>query len=233
MPFAVFISTKYIGHSEGLRLSYYYVQAAIFYTEHKSINLPSIRKSFEISNEQTRIPVINKVLEIIKTVPQKLVDQIIEDIIRLLPNDRWLELNSIFSSFEMMSWDEVKKLHDSGVIIGSHCHDHAVLHSRQSEEEIDFQLKTSKDLIEKHLGACRYFAYPNGRKTDISRPSLMGVKRNKYFLGLTTVPGEVEHSVNQFIIPRIFPRNDIDNFKYALNTNFRNKSNYYKWCSEF
>ncbi len=232
MPFTVFVSTRHIDHSDGLRLPYYYVQAAIFYTEQKSMDVPSIKKSFDISNQQMRISVINKVLETIKIIPQKLVSQIVEDIIRLLPDDRWLELNSLYSSDEMMSWDEVRKLHDSGVRIGSHCHDHAILHSKQSEDEIDYQLRTSKDLIEKYLGECRYFAYPNGRMSDISSHALMSVKKSKYLLGFTTVSGEiVKDKFNPLLLPRIYPRREMDSFEFALNTSFCKNYDYYKQLS--
>ena len=108
-----------------------------------------------------------------------------------------------------------------------------ILHSGQSDDEIDDQLKNSKDLIEKNLGECKYFSYPNGRIKDISHGALMSVKKNKYHLGLTTVPGDVENRVNPFIIPRLFPHNDIESFKFTLNTSFRHNDKYYRWCSSF
>ncbi len=233
MPLTVFISTKFINSNDDLRLPYYYVRVAIFYAEQNIIEIPSIKKKYDIDMPERRISVINEVLNIIKTVPQKLVSQIVDDLMGLLPGDRWLELNALFSSDEIMNWDDVKKLNDSGVTIGSHCHDHAVLHSDQSDAETDYQLKNSKELIEKHLGACRYFSYPNGRKADISHFSIRSVKKNNYSLGFTTAPGEVENRVNPFIIPRLFPHKDMERFRFMLNTSFRHNVNYYKWSSSF
>lgn len=234
MPLTVFVSTRYINSSDDLRLPYYYLRAAIFYTEKKSMYIPSIKMNIDISSKEKRISVIKNISEILKTVPQKTVNQIVDDLIKLLSHDRWSELNNLFSSDEIMNWDEVKKLHDSGVTIGAHCHDHAILHSNQSKAEIDYQLITSKDLIEKHLGECKYFSYPNGRMSDITLDSIMSVKSNKYLLGFTTVPGEIENDeMNRFVLPRIFPRKDLDGFKFILNTCFRYNSNYYKWCSNF
>ncbi len=233
MPFTIFISTRFINSVDDVRLPYYYIRTAICYAGQKYIEIPSIKRKYDISTQQKRISVLNTVLEIIKTVPQKPVSQIINDVIKILPGERWLELNSLFCSDELMNWDEVKKLHDSGVTIGSHCHDHVILHSGQSDDEIDGQLKNSKDLIEKYLGECRYFTYPNGRIKDISRYALLSVKKNKYHLGFTTVPGEVENRVNPFIIPRLFPNNDMVSFKYILNTAFRHNRSYNKWCSTF
>lgn len=234
MPFSVFISTRHINNSGDFRLPYYYVQTAISYTEDNSVDLQSIGRSFDIRNKELRISVIKKVLEILKTTPQNLADRIVEDIIRLLPDDRWSELNDLFSSDKLMSWGEVKELHESGVTVGSHCHDHAILHSKQSKDEIDTQLRTSKDLIEKYLGVCRYFAYPNGRMSDISLHALESVMRNKYLLGFTTVTGEiVKGKCHPLLLPRVFPRIEIDSFKYALNTSFSNNGKYYEGVKDY
>ena len=232
MPFAVFISTRYIDCNEDLRLPYYYLQAAIYYTKQKIVDISSIKMKFDVMTEQMRLTVIRRLLHIIKTVPSKLVGEIVDDLIRLLPEDRWLELNALFSSDELMNWDEVKKLHDSGVVIGAHCHDHAILHSNQSDAEIEFQLQNSKYLIEKHLGTCKYFSYPNGKVNDISHSAFMGVKKNKYLLGFTTMPGEViTGKFDPFLLPRIFHQKELDSFKFALNASFFKNSDYYKQYS--
>ncbi len=44
MPLTVFISTRYINSNNDLRLPYYYVQTAIYYTEQRNIDIPSIKK---------------------------------------------------------------------------------------------------------------------------------------------------------------------------------------------
>lgn len=232
IPFAVFVSTGLIDSNDDVRMPYYYAKAAMLYTDKSEIDVPSLKKKYDVSTRQKRISVLNEIIETLKTVPQKAVNHLVFDMIALLPDERWTELNALFSSEELMSWDEVRELHDSGVTIGSHCHDHAILHSKQSDSEIDRQLKTSKGLIEQYLGECKYFAYPNGRMVDISHYSLTSVKKNNYCLGLTTVPGEVKYGVNPLVVPRLFPRKDIDSFKFVLNTSFRYNSDYYKWCSD-
>lgn len=230
IPFTVFICTDHI--NSGARLPYYYLQTAIYYTESNSIEIPSIKRGFDISSREKRISVINTMLNIIKSAPQERVSMITGDLIKLLSNERWEELDALFSSEALMNWHEVKLLHDSGVVIGSHCHDHAILHSDQSNYETDFQLHESRYLVEKHLGECKYFAYPNGRMQDISNYSVESVKNNNYLLGFTTVPGEVmNNKMNRYILPRIFPGKDMQQFKFAVDTSFRKNRNYYKWCS--
>lgn len=51
----------------------------------------------------------------------------------------------------MMSWDEVKQLYNAGFYIGSHSHTHPVLTSLTNEDEIKFEMETSRIILEKHL----------------------------------------------------------------------------------
>lgn len=230
-PFSVFISTRHI--DTGKRFPTYYLRAAILYTEKEYISVPSINKYLDISSQDKRWLAISNMAAVLKSVPQQTVDLMVSDLVKLLPDDRWVEMNNLFMSDEPMNWDDIKKLHKSGVIIGSHCHDHAILHDHQSGSEINYQLKTSKELIEKHLGECKYFAYPNGSMKKISLEAMLGVKENRYLLGFSIVPGEIETPVNTFLLPRILAVTDFDEFKFHLSScSFYNKK-YIEWSYSF
>ena len=231
IPFLVFISTNHI--TMGSRFPTYYLKTSILYTDHEYLDIPSIKEKMDLGSKEKRVHAINTISKILKAMPQDQVHQIVKELISLIPNDRWLELNNTFSSDKPMNWNEVKQLHDSGATIGSHCHDHAILHNNQSNVEINYQLKTSKDLIEKKLGECKYFAYPNGGINDITPESVIDVGKNNYLLGFTTVYGEVENKSNSYILPRILPSLDIDEFKFIINTGFRYNNSYQKWCSKY
>ena len=43
-----------------------------------------------------------------------------------------------------MNWDDIDVLHENNILIGSHCHDHALLHSNQTKNDIIKQLEISK-----------------------------------------------------------------------------------------
>ena len=231
VPFSVFISTNHI--DRGHRFPTYYLRTGIFYTEHKHLYIPSINNYFDISTEGKRISTIKLISKILKSSPQDTVRLLVDDLIRLLPAEKWLELNNLFFSDEPMNWDEVIKLHDTGVIIGSHCHDHAVLHSNQNNSEIDFQLKTSKDMIEKHLGKCKYFSYPNGRMDNIAPYSLISAEKNNYLLGFSTVRGEIGRGINNhLILPRICAPFDMDSFNFVMSTSFLYNNRYNRWSQQ-
>lgn len=62
----------------------------------------------------------------------------------------------------MLSWKEIKYLHDSGVTIGSHSLTHPLLGSIKREEEIKYELKTSFNIIKKEIGKPLSISYPIG-----------------------------------------------------------------------
>ena len=63
----------------------------------------------------------------------------------------------------ILTWDQLKKLHNSGVDIQSHGLNHNKL-DQLSEAEIEYEIVKSKKLLETKLHKkCYYFAYPKGR----------------------------------------------------------------------
>jgi len=230
IPFTVFICTNHI--ESGKRFPAYYLHASINYTEMKFIELKSINQRFDISTPEKKLTVQKSLLRLLKSKPQHEVNKIVDALINLIPQERWVELNNRFYSDEPLDWDDVKKLYRQGVTIGSHCHDHAILHSHQDKEEIEYQLKTSNKLIESHLGECRYFSYPNGGINDITLYSINSVKNNKYLLGCTTILGQIESNCNPYILPRIGGEKDMEIFKFDLDVRLRYK-NTNKWATQF
>lgn len=71
------------------------------------------------------------------------------------------------------TWEQLKEMSDYGCEIGSHTHNHVPLDDL-SAEEVEYELKTSKDLIEKHVGKCRYLSLPAGRRFDTSIARKLG-----------------------------------------------------------
>lgn len=66
---------------------------------------------------------------------------------------------------EFMGWDDVRRLANAGMTIGSHTAGHARLSDLRAEQ-VDAELTSSKSRIEAELGKpCRHFCAPFGRKT--------------------------------------------------------------------
>jgi peptidoglycan/xylan/chitin deacetylase (PgdA/CDA1 family) len=213
-PYSVFVPTWHIDNGE--RLPTYYIRTAVLYTHKKTIKLSSINRVFFIETDQDRLHSLEKIIQIVKRVSQNLVKSIVKECYDLLDTNQWLEINNKFHSDELMNWNEVKKIMHLGASIGSHCHNHGILHAKQTPTQIDYELRTSKNLIEKHIGNCRYIAYPNGAEKDISGYALRSVQQHKYVLGMTLISGEIVGNVNPFFLPRIWAPQDFDIFKYAV-----------------
>lgn len=61
-----------------------------------------------------------------------------------------------------MNWEKIRELHSAGMTIGSHGMTHAILDG-QSEEDLDYEIKWSKKILEEKLGAAvDYFSVPRG-----------------------------------------------------------------------
>lgn len=232
IPFAVFISTNHI--EKGDRFPTYILRVAFFENNNDFIRIPSIAKNIDISTEKRRMRGYRYVRRFMGSCSQKKVNDIITDITESIQQDKWPELNRKYLSDEPMNWDEVEKLYNSGVSIGSHCHDHFILNSNQSNEEVERQLGISKIMIEKHLGECKYIAYPNGTFHDISAYSYNIIK-DIYSLGLTNVPGELTGTtdMDKYLLPRIVAPYDIEHFKFVINSSFITNRIYRKQYNEF
>jgi len=230
IPFTLFINTKNV--DQGVRFETYYLRAAVYHTKHPCLDLSSIQEKFDTSSEKKKASTYWKLSHIIKTAPQPRVRNLVEEIIHLFPPEEWSEINDRFYSEEPLNWKDVEELRHAGATIGSHGHDHALLHADQGEEEVRYQVRHSKELIEEHCGTCSYFAYPGGSIREVAPASARIVRENGYSLGFTTVLGEVEDAFGRYLLPRICPPGEFDTFKLWLNTSFQHNAHYRKWRSE-
>ena len=215
IPFTVFVSSRHV--SERQRFPTYYIRAAILYTEKPVVYLPSIHKGFDLATREKRRAAARAVVQVAKSAPLDLVEQIRTDCINQLTPERWAELNARFISDQPMGWDEVVETASLGATIGSHCHDHCILHSNQQEREVHRQLTESKAAIGKNVMECKYMAYPNGGVDDISNIAYSAVKSAQFRMAFSTISGEVTPDVDCFLAPRISAETEYEEFCYLLN----------------
>ncbi len=230
IPFTVFISTGHV--DSGDRFPTYILRVGFFDNNNTILNIPCLNTKFDISNENLQNSGYNYVSRIIKSLPQERVNAIIKNVKNSITNEKWLEINNRYSSDEPMNWRDVDELHSSGISIGSHCHDHFILHAKQSEKNVSKQLDISKSMISKRYGNCPYFCYPNGSFLDISHYTYNYIK-NKYSLGFTTCNGEVSNTTNKYLLPRIGTHEDLEHFKFNMNFSYIRNRIYKKQYHSF
>jgi peptidoglycan/xylan/chitin deacetylase (PgdA/CDA1 family) len=202
LPWSVFISTRFI--DEGGRLPTYVMRAALTRTDEQVIELPDGER-LSLDGAEARSAAIAHVRTLLKVVPQAELDVLTECLRDLLTESAWRELDERFESERIMEWNDVRRLADSGVEIGAHCHDHAILHAAQPPDEIRRQLTVPKQMIEREIGRpCRHFAYPNGTAKDIARAAVHLVGEAGYETGLTNIPGTVSRTDDPRFLPRLY-----------------------------
>lgn len=227
IPFTAFVSTAHV--DQQVRFPIYLLRAAVFYTDQKVASLPSIGQRFDLASDKGRAAAEAALAAILRRSPEAKVQEIVDEITHLLPEDRWEELNSRFSSDQPLDWAEVAELATLGATIGSHCHRHMILHSNQDNAAVKRELSTSKALIENHVGECAYFAYPNGGRDYISWNARSGVREAGYQLGFTSVPGQTSTTSDLFALPRIGAGPSLAQLRFRLNTAFRYSRAYDGW----
>src|SRR6267143_1325891 len=140
---------------------------------------------------------------------------------------RWnCDWSSDVCSSDLMDWDDVRAVATMGGTVGSHCHDHCILHEKQSPDEIRRQLNESKAAIQSHVGECSYFAYPNGTASDISASAYRAVRSAQYRMAFSTISGEMTPNVDCFLAPRVDPVPAYEEFCYLLNRSSRQNQSY-------
>ena len=124
-------------------------------------------------------------------------------------------MNHKYYSDMPMNWNDIDILQSNNVTIGSHCHDHLLLHSNQTKNDIIEQIETSKKIIEGRYGFANFFAIQMGYlKIYLIIHTL---HKRKFSLGLTTAMGVVLNSTDKLNTSRIIAPEDFEQFKFNLN----------------
>lgn len=101
---------------------------------------------------------------------------------------------------KMLSTSQIKSLHKQGVEIGFHTATHSDMR-KMSDAELEYEIKTSKENLEKKLGfKLRYFAYPRG---IYDKRIITTVKEAGFEKAFTVNGGTVWKNSDDFLINRI------------------------------
>jgi len=104
---------------------------------------------------------------------------------------------------EWMTWDQVRELHRLGFEIGSHTQSHVDLGKASKEEALDELLNSRKDLEEKISAPVTLFAYPYGRRDNITEDNRKLVKSAGYSCCCSCFGGLNPRGADPFYLKRI------------------------------
>jgi peptidoglycan/xylan/chitin deacetylase (PgdA/CDA1 family) len=101
--------------------------------------------------------VLDRMIEYLKRIPGMLREDVLASLYNKLGVTPQVKEHDL-----LLSWDEISFLASQGISFGSHTHTHTLL-DRADSETIDYELYTSKKLLEEKLNTkIDMFSYPNG-----------------------------------------------------------------------
>jgi peptidoglycan/xylan/chitin deacetylase (PgdA/CDA1 family) len=116
----------------------------------------------------------------------------------------------------LLTWEDVRTLHDRGYSVQSHGLNHYYL-SAQTPEDQEIELAGAKRRLEETLGVdVRFLAYPFGWKGSYSAETQAIARRAGYAAAFTAGPGSVEGSPDLFSIRRFAIGRDTPFWKFKL-----------------
>ena len=222
LPFTVYVSTRNIDTGQFFPTDL--IRIALRRTMMQEIKLEGLKFDLCLSDPEARKKAENMLISKVKTLPQEKVNILLSSVETLLTEEEWQAIREEAINLIPMNWDELKCLSERGASVGAHCHDHCLLHAHQSEQEVLYQLQTSRSLIEQHLGTCGHLAYPNGSQRDIASAVREWVKESGYLSATTTIPGTIQKNSNPFYLPRMMVTADPVRFKASLPLHSLNSS---------
>lgn len=112
-------------------------------------------------------------------------------------------LRQATADFEVLTWDDAESLLENGFSVGSHTWDHPML-SHLPDEGIEFQLRISKEFIEKRLGLKEIgMCYPYGKfGRNVDRRVARLTEKAGYTYGLAVEHRKIANDENRFLVPR-------------------------------
>ncbi|WP_018085490.1 polysaccharide deacetylase family protein [Desulfurispora thermophila] len=112
----------------------------------------------------------------------------------------------------MMGWDEIKKMQQAGITIGSHTLNHPHLADLTADQQA-YQLRRSKEILEEHLGRpVDVLCYPYG---SYNEETLRQAAAAGYWVAVTTVQGLAVPADAPYRLKRIRIRGDYSRDKFV------------------
>lgn len=226
LPYAVFVPPGLIDACS--RVPTYVMRAALELTTEPEVTLTG-RRPLSLGTADEREEAAGQAAKALRALSRQDADAIVAELRGLLSGAEWEEADRRFASEELMTWDEIRGLAARGATIGSHTHDHVVLHDRQPPDEVERQIVRSKEAIEEQLGTvCAHFSYPHGAPRDVSPSAVGAVAAAGYSTGLMNVGGPVRAGM----VSRFLPRMPVVSSAPEEALNRRRQLSHSKWFAE-
>jgi peptidoglycan/xylan/chitin deacetylase (PgdA/CDA1 family) len=202
------------------RVPTYIGRAAMAHCDPGRVSFGSLGLEFELSDHGSRRLAYSQISSVLKTGKLSEVSVLLDELVDLIPTDQWTEINQTYATEQVMSWDLVRRVAESGFTVGAHSKTHLSLSSQQTDEELSIEVEQSVDAVRNEVGKCDWFAYPNGTATDWSPAAQQALENAGVKGAWTLVPGVIRHpkDLDRFRLPRFVAPKSLDRFNLLLNT---------------
>jgi peptidoglycan/xylan/chitin deacetylase (PgdA/CDA1 family) len=206
IPWTLFISTAAIGREKAI----WTVELSLLLLHGEAVSIHLLEQEWPLSTRMERETAFQSIRYAMKSMPSTARVTVLEQIRCQFPDGETQRLLEKFPSMQMLTWDEVRQLSGTGVVIGSHGHLHEIHHHNQPKETRREELVKSKTEIETLLGKpCHAFAFPNGNYLEISPNEL---RMAGYRFGFTLQPMRINSKTDLMLIPRYDPPGALTKF---------------------
>jgi peptidoglycan/xylan/chitin deacetylase (PgdA/CDA1 family)/glycosyltransferase involved in cell wall biosynthesis len=198
---AFFISTK--GLEDG-HLWYDEIVEAILQTEQLSIEV--LDTHYQVSTHQHKKTSILQLVEIIKYLSLTERHQAIQSI--------YQQCGEPTITKRFVNVEQIKEMHDNGMLIGAHTHSHPILMKESQEIATDEILQSQKILENIIKDTVDYFAYPNGKKhLDFDEKHIEILKSLGFKAALSSDWGVAKTNKTELLsLPRFTPWDETENY---------------------
>ncbi len=105
--------------------------------------------------------------------------------------------------YTFLTWQEVQKLAQGGMTIGSHTVAHPIMSSLDDDRRV-YEVVDSKREIEQRLGVpCTLFSYPNGTADDFDDRDTVNLQNAGYVAAVTQIAGVNDEHTDLFRLRRV------------------------------
>jgi len=172
---------------------------AIWTTKKNKIVFPGSGNDFRIQNRQDKLKLMRFVSKRCASLAENSLESTVKEIEQTLEVEAFAPKSEI-----MMTWNQIKKLHESGHIIGSHTMHHPNV-AFLSKDDLKWQLMQSKHILEKEIGApIRHFSYPNpALSPQFTDETTAAVKESGYKTAVLSANGSVREGNEPLLLERL------------------------------
>jgi len=101
---------------------------------------------------------------------------------------------------QMMTWDEIRATMPL-TTIGGHSHRHSIL-SKLNRSTLAEDIASCRRQLDQHIGATRFFAYPNGQPADFDAATQACLLNHGFDVAFTTLPGINRNDADRMTLRR-------------------------------